>query len=31
MRNDGCAPRDMSPQALTAYNNLLDYVINSLG
>ena len=31
MRNDGCAPRDMSAQALTAYNNLLDYVINSLG
>ena len=31
MRNDGCAPRDMSPQALTAYNTLLDYVINSLG
>ena len=31
MRNDGCSPRDMSGQALTAYNNLLDYVINSLG
>ena len=31
MRNDGCSPRDMSAQALTAYNTLLDYVINSLG
>jgi phycoerythrin alpha chain len=29
-RNRGCAPRDMSPQALTEYNALLDYVINSL-
>ncbi|MGD1717331.1 bleomycin hydrolase [Dapis sp. BLCC M172] len=29
-RNRGCAPRDMSPQALTEYNSLLDYVINSL-
>jgi len=31
MRNYGCSPRDMSAQALTAYNTLLDYVINSLG
>ena len=30
MRNDGCAPRDLSPQALTEYNAALDYVINSL-
>ncbi|MGF1492171.1 MAG: bleomycin hydrolase [Microcoleaceae cyanobacterium] len=29
-RNRGCAPRDMSPQALLEYNALLDYVINSL-
>ncbi|NET17463.1 MAG: bleomycin hydrolase [Okeania sp. SIO1H6] len=29
-RNRGCAPRDLSPQALTEYNSLLDYVINSL-
>jgi phycoerythrin alpha chain len=29
-RNRGCAPRDMSAQALTEYNALLDYVINSL-
>ncbi|MGB3532207.1 MAG: bleomycin hydrolase [Microcoleaceae cyanobacterium] len=29
-RNRGCAPRDMSQQALTEYNALLDYVINSL-
>jgi phycoerythrin alpha chain len=29
-RNRGCAPRDMSPQALTEYNALLDYAINSL-
>ncbi|MDY7019843.1 MAG: bleomycin hydrolase [Cyanobacteriota bacterium] len=29
-RNRGCAPRDMSPQALVEYNALLDYVINSL-
>ena len=28
-RNRGCAPRDMSSQALVEYNNLLDYVINS--
>ena len=31
IRSRGCAPRDMSAQALTAYNQLLDYVINSLG
>lgn len=29
-RNRGCAPRDMSNQALTEYNALLDYAINSL-
>jgi phycoerythrin alpha chain len=29
-RNRGCAPRDMSPQALSEYNSLLDYTINSL-
>ena len=29
-RNRGCAPRDMSAQALTEYNALIDYVINSL-
>jgi phycoerythrin alpha chain len=29
-RNRGCAPRDMSAQALTEYNALLDYAINSL-
>ena len=29
-RNRGCAPRDMSAQALVEYNALLDYVINSL-
>ena len=29
-RNRGCAPRDLSPQALTEYNSLLDYAINSL-
>ncbi|MGB3405480.1 MAG: bleomycin hydrolase [Microcoleaceae cyanobacterium] len=29
-RNRGCAPRDMSQQALTEYNAMLDYVINSL-
>ncbi len=28
-RNRGCAPRDLSPQALTEYNALLDYAINS--
>ena len=30
IRNRGCAPRDMSSQALVEYNNALDYVINSL-
>ena len=30
IRSRGCAPRDMSAQALTEYNALLDYVINSL-
>ena len=30
IRNRGCAPRDMSSQALVEYNNYLDYVINSL-
>lgn len=29
-RNRGCTPRDLSAQALTEYNALLDYVINSL-
>jgi phycoerythrin alpha chain len=29
-RNRGCAPRDLSQQALTEYNAMLDYVINSL-
>ena len=29
-RNRGCAPRDLSAQALTEYNALLDYLINSL-
>ncbi|AFY37065.1 Phycocyanin [[Leptolyngbya] sp. PCC 7376] len=29
-RNRGCTPRDLSVQALTEYNALLDYVINSL-
>ncbi len=29
-RNRGCAPRDLSAQALTEYNALLDYAINSL-
>ena len=29
-RNRGCAPRDMSSQALVEYNALLDYTINSL-
>ena len=29
-RNRGCTPRDLSPQALTEYNALLDYAINSL-
>ena len=31
IRNRGCAPRDMSSQALVEYTGLLDYVINSLG
>ena len=30
IRNRGCAPRDMSAQALVEYNALVDYVINSL-
>ncbi|NEO75784.1 bleomycin hydrolase [Moorena sp. SIO4G3] len=29
-RNRGCAPRDMSAQALGEYKTYLDYVINSL-
>ena len=29
-RTRGCAPRDMSAQALVEYNALLDYTINSL-
>ncbi|MFM7600106.1 MAG: bleomycin hydrolase [Pseudanabaena sp.] len=29
-RNRGCSPRDLSPQALSEYNALLDYAINSL-
>ncbi len=29
-RNRGCTPRDLSAQALTEYNALLDYAINSL-
>jgi phycoerythrin alpha chain len=29
-RNRGCAPRDLSAQALNEYNSLLDYTINSL-
>ena len=29
-RNRGCTPRDLSAQALSEYNTLLDYVINSL-
>jgi phycoerythrin alpha chain len=29
-RSRGCAPRDMSPQALVEYNSFLDYAINSL-
>ena len=31
LRNRGCAPRDMSAQALAEYNAALDYVANSLG
>lgn len=30
IRNRGCAPRDLSAQALVEYNALVDYVINSL-
>lgn len=30
LRDRGCAPRDLSPQALTEYRNYLDYVINSM-
>ena len=30
LRNRGCAPRDMSPQALGEYNSYLDYLINSM-
>lgn len=30
IRNRGCAPRDMTAQALVEYNALVDYVINSL-
>lgn len=30
LRNRGCAPRDLSPQALSEYNSYLDYLINSL-
>ena len=30
IRDRGCAPRDMSAQALVEYNSLVDYVINSL-
>lgn len=30
IRDRGCAPRDMSAQALLEYNALVDYVINSL-
>ncbi|MEH2288419.1 bleomycin hydrolase [Nostoc sp.] len=29
-RDRACAPRDLSPQALVEFRNLLDYVINSL-
>lgn len=29
-RDRGCSPRDMSPQALSEYNALLSYVIESL-
>ncbi len=29
-RDRECAPRDMSPQALSEFRSLLDYVINSL-
>ncbi|NEO43538.1 MAG: bleomycin hydrolase [Moorea sp. SIO4A3] len=30
LRDRGCAPRDMSPQALVEYRGYLDYVINSM-
>ena len=30
LRNRGCAPRDLSPQALLEYNGYLDYLINSM-
>ena len=30
LRDRGCAPRDLSAQALTEYNSLIDYVINAL-
>lgn len=30
LRDRGCAPRDLSAQALTEYRNYLDYVINSM-
>ncbi|MHC5741000.1 MAG: bleomycin hydrolase [Nostoc sp.] len=29
-RDRACSPRDLSPQALVEFRNLLDYVINSL-
>ncbi|MBW4613323.1 MAG: bleomycin hydrolase [Desmonostoc vinosum HA7617-LM4] len=30
LRDRGCAPRDMSPQALVEYKAYLDYLINSM-
>ena len=30
LRNRGCAPRDLSAQALVEYNSVLDYLINSM-
>lgn len=30
LRDRGCAPRDLSAQALNEYNSYLDYVINSM-
>ena len=30
LRNRGCAPRDLSPQALLEYHGYLDYLINSM-
>lgn len=30
LRNRGCAPRDLSAQALVEYNGYLDYLINAL-